>query len=67
MTTTDALLLFLIKLLGTIAFVVWLCFRFIKSVLREWLELRAWWLEECRASGSGRPFSATEASNKHGP
>jgi hypothetical protein len=54
MSTTDALILFVIKGLGAIALVLWLVARFAKAVLREWLEFWDWWSAE-RHARSFRP------------
>jgi hypothetical protein len=52
MSTMDLFLLALIKWLGGTAFAVWLFVRFVKTVVRELLDLRDWWSGELRARNS---------------
>jgi hypothetical protein len=49
---TDAFLLLLIKVLGALAFAIWLIFRFLRAVTKEFLDFRDWWLAERRTRGS---------------
>ena len=56
---SDEVLLFVIKWLGATALIVWLVFRFLKAVIREYWDFQDWLSEARRARDARKAVPST--------